>query len=293
MIHGESGIWKVERISNKRRTRDQIEYLCEWKDWGPEDDSWEPKENILDTRLIRDFESARLVMVNTDLALYQLRDRLARMLLGRGAPHYGASVDCPLAADPNVARAILERLAKPRVGKPLRVSKERRGASQDLVLDVRNMGHIAEIVGLQSARPDCGRGALRFSAGRTSNTDMACVHGPLILTHSGPAPAADGTLRMGVYTFTVSVCAVKFIGMNGEPRWAKMTDKSFMKPDERREEVVSYVKKALRGARSEMAGMAFDHPLCQKWAHLLAGSWCLSDGDAMPAKKQKKAKTGN
>ena len=293
MISSESGIWKVKRISGKRRTRGQVEYLCEWENWGPEDDSWEPKENILDAKLIRDFVASRDVMVNTDLALYQARDRLARLMLSRGAPHYGATVDCPLAADPAVARRILERLARPRVGKPLKVSVEKRGAALDLVLDVRDQTHIAEIVGLQSARPNCGRGALRFSAGRTSNTDMACVHGPLILTASGPAPGADGTLKMGVYSFTMSVCVAKFNGKNGDPQFAKMGDKSFMKPVERREEVVSYVKKVLRGARSETAGMAFDHPLCQKWAHLPAGSWCLSDSDAMPAKKQKKAKTGN
>ena len=92
-MSGESNIFKVKRISGKRRTRGEVEYLCEWENWGPEDDSWEPKENILDAKLIRDFVASRDVVVNTDLALYQARDRVARLMLSRGAPHYGVSVD--------------------------------------------------------------------------------------------------------------------------------------------------------------------------------------------------------
>ena len=50
-----SNIFKVARISGKRRTRSGLQYLCEWEGWGPEDDSWEPEANILDSRLIKDF----------------------------------------------------------------------------------------------------------------------------------------------------------------------------------------------------------------------------------------------
>ena len=38
-----SNIFKVARISGKRRTRSGLQYLCEWEGWGPEDDSWEPE----------------------------------------------------------------------------------------------------------------------------------------------------------------------------------------------------------------------------------------------------------
>ena len=32
-----------------------VEYLVKWKDWGPKYSTWEPEENILDARLIEQF----------------------------------------------------------------------------------------------------------------------------------------------------------------------------------------------------------------------------------------------
>ena len=32
----------------KRRRKGQDEYLCSWKDYGPDGDTWEPKENLGD-----------------------------------------------------------------------------------------------------------------------------------------------------------------------------------------------------------------------------------------------------
>ena len=274
--------YSVRRISGRKQVRGRTYYLIEWKGFGVDDDSWEPDHNILDETLVSDFLAARDVTVNSDLALWQLRDRVAKTLLDRGAPFYGKKVDVPLAAQPELARVLLRRLAQPRRGPTLNVTQERRGGTLDLTLEVHGLEHMAEIVALGSSRPGKGCGTLRFAAGRVSNEELVCVHAPLIITATGPAPRCDGSYPMGVYSFNVELCAVKFNGKSGDPKFSKMGDKAYMKPEERREEVVAYAKKVLRKAGGQ-------HELVEKgWPALPPGAWCLSDEVAMPAAKKAK-----
>ncbi|XP_070580090.1 chromobox protein homolog 8-like [Ptychodera flava] len=50
-------VFAVERILKKRYRRGKIEFLVKWKDWSDRYNSWEPKDNILDQRLIFEFNS--------------------------------------------------------------------------------------------------------------------------------------------------------------------------------------------------------------------------------------------
>ena len=46
-----------ERIIDHRETSSgNLEFLVRWEGWGKDDDTWEPRENILDEALIADYE---------------------------------------------------------------------------------------------------------------------------------------------------------------------------------------------------------------------------------------------
>jgi hypothetical protein len=38
--------YKVERIINSRKIGCKVEYWVRWKGYGPEEDTWEPRENL-------------------------------------------------------------------------------------------------------------------------------------------------------------------------------------------------------------------------------------------------------
>lgn len=49
-------VFAAERINKKRRRNGKTEFLVKWKGWSPKYSTWEPEENILDPRLIEQFE---------------------------------------------------------------------------------------------------------------------------------------------------------------------------------------------------------------------------------------------
>jgi len=49
-------VFAAERITKKRLRKGKTEYLVKWKGWGPKYSTWEPEENILDGRLIDQFD---------------------------------------------------------------------------------------------------------------------------------------------------------------------------------------------------------------------------------------------
>jgi hypothetical protein len=38
--------YEVEEVLDKRDHKGKMEYLVRWKDYGPEDNTWEPRENL-------------------------------------------------------------------------------------------------------------------------------------------------------------------------------------------------------------------------------------------------------
>jgi len=48
-------VFAAEKISKKRLRKGKVEYLVKWQGWGPKYNTWEPEENILDARLIDQF----------------------------------------------------------------------------------------------------------------------------------------------------------------------------------------------------------------------------------------------
>jgi hypothetical protein len=59
MIEEENGPeYEVAKVVGKRNMETSIEYLVRWKNYGPEDDTWEPVAGLSKARkVVRDFES--------------------------------------------------------------------------------------------------------------------------------------------------------------------------------------------------------------------------------------------
>ena len=73
--------FEVESIRAQRTTEEgAVEYLIRWKGHTWEDDTWEPKENVLDPALVADFEAREKAR----------EEKLAKKGAKRGKPAAGA-----------------------------------------------------------------------------------------------------------------------------------------------------------------------------------------------------------
>lgn len=48
-------VFAADCIVKKRVRGNKTQYLIKWKGWAPKYNTWEPEENILDSRLIKEF----------------------------------------------------------------------------------------------------------------------------------------------------------------------------------------------------------------------------------------------
>ena len=49
-------VFAAEELCKKRVKGGRVEYLVKWKGWSVKHNSWEPEENILDPRLISQYQ---------------------------------------------------------------------------------------------------------------------------------------------------------------------------------------------------------------------------------------------
>jgi len=55
-------VFAAEKISKKRLRKGKVEYLVKWQDWSNKYCTWEPEENILDARLIDQFNQKQEIL---------------------------------------------------------------------------------------------------------------------------------------------------------------------------------------------------------------------------------------
>jgi hypothetical protein len=105
--------YKAAEIIAVRSTRGVLEYLISWEGYDQTYNTWEPSAHIVDTRLIDDFHVNVDASIPLDVPLGQMREAVARALIGIKRPTAGVEVEVPLAALLPVARALLARAARP------------------------------------------------------------------------------------------------------------------------------------------------------------------------------------
>ncbi|XP_063050069.1 chromodomain Y-like protein [Engraulis encrasicolus] len=55
LLLDEGPVYAVKTILDSRRHRGRLEYLVDWEGYGPEDQSWVPRADILDPTMLVDF----------------------------------------------------------------------------------------------------------------------------------------------------------------------------------------------------------------------------------------------
>ena len=159
----------------ERVHRGQIQNLVNWEKYDQSFDTWEPRENILDKRLLKSFHKTVDVTVDVLDMLLALREAVVQALMGLKRPEASVVVPMPLVALGPLARAIFELARRP-------PSRRGRGPLQ-LVIDVGAQWKstqlqlvmpedIAWLLLLPQLRPVNAFGCAVLKKGKASNTIM-------------------------------------------------------------------------------------------------------------------------
>ena len=158
--HGKE--WQAAEIVGVKPSSQGIQYRVTWLDYDQTYDTWEPRENILDASLIEDYDATVQLTIPLEQPMWQLREEVAKMLMGIKRPMQGMEVEVPLASYLEVARAVIRRATKPpscRGGKPLEIEYDQGARWRTMQLQPR--GAQRHRVAAPAPAPPRGRLRLR------------------------------------------------------------------------------------------------------------------------------------
>ena len=276
--------WKAAEIVGERRSRGRIEYRVTWDGYDQSFDTWEPLENILDKRLLREFNTPINLSVPMEQPLHALREGVALRLMKIRHPEASVEVAVPIAALPSVAHALLAHASHPPSRRGVRgvvaeVDLGRKWKTSSLQLD--DPEDVAWLLQLHLVRPDNAYGCAMLKKGRGGNHNMTIMGAPVVLSYTEPL-ALDGVYVPGAaFTITGNVWVLN--GRTGALLPAPGLPNATM-----RKPLAEYLKASLRGR----AAWGFTHKLTAKWAELPPARLELSAAEAMPRQRIKRARAG-
>lgn len=56
---GMDNVFEVDRILNKKVVKGKVKYFIKWEGYPDDQNTWEPESNVLDRKLITEFENRR------------------------------------------------------------------------------------------------------------------------------------------------------------------------------------------------------------------------------------------
>ena len=267
-----------------RPSRAGIQYRITWAGYDQTYDTWEPRENVLDSRLIKDFDVTLQLSIPLQQPMGQLREVVAAALTKMKHATEGMCVEVPLAAQLEVARAMIERAAKPpsrRGYKPLPIEYDTGKGWRTMQLQLEQPEDIAWLVQLHLQR-DGAYGCAILKKGRGGNSNMTVLGGPLMLSFTEPVPRDDGVYVPGA-SFTVTGNVWIFAGRDGAPLPSPgLRNATMLAP------LREYLKNVLRGR----ARWGLKHRLTTSWAELPTARKALTKAEAQPRRSVKRTRVG-
>ena len=265
-------------------SRGGILYRVSWYGYDQTYDTWEPRENVLDSRLIKDFDVTLQVSIPLQQPMGQLREVVAAALTKMKHATKGMCVEVPLAAHLEVARAMIERASKPpsrRGCKPLPIEYDTGKRLRTMQLQLEHPEDIAWLAQLHLQR-DGAYGCAILKKGRGGNSNMTVLGGPLVLSFTEPLPRDDGVYVPGA-SFTLTGNVWIFAGRDGAPLPSPGLPNATMLAPLR-----EYLKNVLRGR----ARWGLKHRLTTSWAELPTARTALTKEEAQPRRAVKRMRVG-
>ena len=105
--------WKADRVVAVTRTRSTEAFNTRWSGYDHTFNTNEPRGNLRDAVLVRDFSSKMSTTIDVEHALHLLSDAFYRSACRMRRPELGLEVPVPCAALGGVAHAILAHFTRP------------------------------------------------------------------------------------------------------------------------------------------------------------------------------------
>ncbi|KAG4072309.1 hypothetical protein HA402_004241 [Bradysia odoriphaga] len=177
-MEGNGGVYAAEKIIQKRIRKGKVEYRVKWKGWTPRYNTWEPEENILDTRLIQIFERS-----NASSPLKRGPKKKER----HSEPDPESDDDIETVADddnkPDVAQELVAKSEE---------KKERKEAAKEMKAEKKRLNEEAESV---ADKPSSSKSS--HTGVRDSTMNVAVTIAPLLIEgDTNSSSSEDQPLRL-------------------------------------------------------------------------------------------------